>query len=65
MKTYVSYVIQDDKGHVHKAEVVETKSPPYTFNSDPQVIDVIEWAEEKKKVLQLTQELVLTGMYKI
>lgn len=65
MKTYVSYVIQDEKGHVHKADVVETQSPPYTFNSDPQVAAVMKWAEEKKKALPQHQELIITGMYKV
>lgn len=65
MKTYISYVIQDEKGHVHRADVVETSSPPYSFNSDPQVSTVMEWAKEKKKILSKHQELVITGMYKI
>jgi len=44
MKTFVSYVIQDEKGHVHKTDVITTKSPPYSFNSDAQVSAVMEWA---------------------
>ncbi len=65
MKTYVSYVIQDEKEHVHKAEVVTTQSPPYSFNSDPQVSDVMEWAEGKKKTLKKGEELIVVSMYKL
>jgi hypothetical protein len=43
MKTYVSYVIQDENGHTHKSEIVTTKEPLYSFSADPQVKDIIEW----------------------
>lgn len=65
MKTYVSYVIQDEKEHVHRSEIVASPEPPYSFSSDPQVTDVMKWANEKKKQLKPTEELVITGMYKI
>lgn len=49
MKTYVSYVIQDDNGHKHQSEIVTTQSPPYSYSPDPLVEDVIKWAENKKR----------------
>lgn len=30
MKTYVSYVIQDAHGHIHKSEIVTSHKPSYT-----------------------------------
>ena len=65
MKTFVSYVIQDGKGHKHESTVVTTQSPPYSYSSDPQVSDVMEWAEEKKKELKNEEELIVVSMYKL
>ena len=65
MKTYVSYVIQEEKNHVHKAEVVTTQNPPYSYSSDTQVSSILEWVEEKKKGLKQNQDLVITSMYKL
>jgi hypothetical protein len=65
MKTYVSYVIQNDNSHKHLSEVVITDEPPYSFSADPQVADILKWAEEKKKNLNPNEELVITAMYKI
>lgn len=65
MKTYVSYVIQDEKGHTHKSEIVKTESPLYSFSADPQVIEIVKWAENKKQELKPDQELVIVGMYKM
>lgn len=65
MKTYVSYVIQNDNSHKHLSEVVITKEPLYSFSADPQVSDILKWAEEKKKNLNPNEELVITAMYKI
>jgi hypothetical protein len=65
MKTYVSYVIQNDKSHKHLSEVVLTKEPLYSYSADPQVPDILKWAEEKKKNLNPHEELVITAMYKI
>jgi hypothetical protein len=65
MRTYVSYVIQDENGHTHKAEVVKTGNPLYSFSADPQVVEIISWAENKKQELKPNQELVIVGMYKL
>jgi hypothetical protein len=65
MKTYVSYVIQDEKGHKHGSTVVTTQSPPYSYSSDPQVSDVMEWADEKRKALKKEEELIVVSMYKL
>jgi hypothetical protein len=65
MKTYVSYVIQADDSHKHLSDVVITKEPLYSFSADLQVLDILKWAEEKKKTLNPHEELVITAMYKI
>ena len=65
MKTCVSYVIQNDKGHKHESTVVTTQSPPYSYSSDPQVSAVMKWAEEKKKELKSEEELIVVSMYKV
>jgi hypothetical protein len=65
MKTFVSYVIQDEKGHKHESTVVNTQSPPYSYSSDPQVSDVMEWADEKRKALKKGEELIVVSMYKL
>ncbi len=49
MKTYISYVVQDEKGHKHLSEVLESKSPPYNYSADPQVDEVMKWADKKRK----------------
>lgn len=65
MKTYVSYVIQDENSHTHKSEIVITENPLYSFSADPLVYQIIKWSESKKRELRPNQELVITGMYKI
>jgi hypothetical protein len=65
MKTFVSYVIQDDKGHKHESTVVATENPPYSYSADPQVSDVMEWADEKRKALKKEEELIVVSMYKL
>lgn len=65
MKTYVSYVIQDDTGHKHESEIVTSQNPPYSYSSDPQVSDVMEWADKKKKELKKEENLVIVNMYKV
>jgi len=65
MKTFVSYVIQDGKGHKHESTVVTTQNPPYSYSADPQVSDVMEWADEKRKALKKEEELIVVSMYKL
>lgn len=65
MKTYISYVVQDENGHKHLSEVLETKSPPYSYSHDPQVDEVMKWAENKRKELKREENLVITGMFKL
>jgi hypothetical protein len=65
MKTFVSYVIQDAKGHKHESAILATQSPPYSYSADPQVSDVMEWADNKRKELNKEQELIVVGMYKL
>lgn len=42
MKTYISYVIQNEKDHKQASEILTTQSPPDSYSADPQVNDVIE-----------------------
>ena len=65
MKTYISYVIQNGTNHVHKSEIVSMQSPQYSFSPDPEVSQVIEWADKKRKDLQKDEELVIVSMYKL
>lgn len=65
MKTYVSYVIQDEKGHKHESEILTSQNPPYSYSSDPQVSDVMEWSDKKRKELKKEESLIITGMFKI
>jgi hypothetical protein len=65
MKTFVSYVIQDQKGHKHESEILNTQNPPYSYSADPQVSDVMEWADKKRKELKKEEELIVVGMYKL
>lgn len=65
MKTYVSYVIQNGTNHVHKSEIVSTQSPPYNFSPDPQVPEIMEWADKKRKNLEKNEELIIVSMYKL
>jgi hypothetical protein len=65
MKTYVSYVIQNENEHKHESAIVTTQSPPYSYSSDPQVSDVMAWADKKKKELKKEENLVIVNMYKL
>ena len=65
MKTFVSYVIQNENEHKHESTVVTTQSPPYSYSPDPQVSDVMEWADEKRKALKKEEELIVVSMYKL
>ena len=65
MKTYVSYIIQNEGGHKHKSEILSTQSPSYTFSPDPLAQQVLEWVEIRKKELKKGEEIIVTGMYKL
>ena len=65
MKTLASYVLQDEKGHEHRSEVLDFKEPPYTFSSDPPVHQVMIWAEEEQAKLSHERRLIIVSMYKI
>ena len=65
MKTYISYVVQDEKGHKHLSEVLESKSPPYSYSNDTQVDEVMKLADKKRKELRKEESLVITSMFKL
>jgi len=65
MKTYISYVIQEESGHKHLSEVITTTQQTYTYSDDPQVSDVIDWAKKKKADLKPGQELIVLNMFKL
>lgn len=64
MKNLISYVIQNEKGHRHLSEILNIESPPYTFNSDPSMPNVLEWADKKKSELKKDEELVIVNVFK-
>ena len=43
MNVLVSYVVQDERAHVHHSEILEISSPPYTWSADPPVTTVMTW----------------------
>ena len=65
MKTYISYVVQDEKGHKHLSEVLESKSHHYCYSNDTQVDEVMKWADKKRKELRKEESLVITSMFKL
>lgn len=65
MKNYVSYVIQDEEEHHHYAEVIDFEFPAYSYSSDPQVSDILKWANQKQSTLKKSQNLVVINMYKV
>lgn len=65
MKTYISYVIQNEKGHKHVSEILTTQSPPYSYTNEPQVQEVMQWADIKRKELKKDENLIITGMFKL
>lgn len=65
MKAFVSYVVQNGTGHKHLSEVVSIDTPPYTFNADPPVTQVMDWAEKKKNELKKGEELVIVNVFKL
>lgn len=65
MKNYVSYVIQNSKGHTFHSEIVETKNPQYSYSRDPQISDVLKWTDEKQSTLMESQKLVVLNIYKV
>jgi len=65
MKTYVSYVIQEESGHKHLSEVITTDQATYAYSDDPQMSNVIEWVQKKKTELKPGQELVVVNIFKL
>jgi hypothetical protein len=65
MKIYISYVVQDEKGHKHLSEVLETNSPSYSYSNDAQADEVMKWADKKRRELKQEESLVLTSMFKL
>lgn len=65
MKNYVSYVIQSTNEHTYHSQIIDIKSPPYNFSSEPQVFEVMKWAKNKQAELPANKELVILSVYKI
>lgn len=64
MKAFVSYVLQDSKGHEHLSEVLDIEQPPYSYSSDPPISQVLEWAKLKRKNLK-GKQLIIVNIFKI
>jgi hypothetical protein len=65
MKTCISYVVQNEKAHIHKTGVVTSSNPPYSYSADPQVSDMMGWTAEKRKALKEEEELLVVSIYKL
>lgn len=65
MKTLVSYVLQDQKGHQHLSEVLDIREPPITYSPDPPVSQIMKWADEKRQELSPDKQLIILSIYKI
>jgi hypothetical protein len=65
MRTYISYVIQDESGHKHLSEIITSTKQTYAYSDDSHVSDVIDWANKKTSDLKPGQELVVINMFRI
>ncbi|MEQ9424065.1 MAG: hypothetical protein RJQ09_06595 [Cyclobacteriaceae bacterium] len=65
MKTFISYVVQYNGDHSHNSEVIDIKSPPYSYSADPVVSEVLKWAEKKQTSLGKDEKLIVLNMFKI
>lgn len=65
MKTFVSYVIQENDKHRHLSDIIDVNIPPYSFSPDPPVSGVMEWAKNKQASLRSNQRLILVNIFKI
>lgn len=65
MKNYVSYVIQDAEARTHHSEIIDIVNPPYNYTNQPEVSEVMKWAEKKKSELPTGQSLIVLNMFKI
>lgn len=65
MKNLISYVIQDEKGHMHFSEILNIDSPPYSFNSAHSINNIMDWAKKKKSELKKGEELVILNAFKL
>lgn len=65
MKNLISYIIQDEKGHKHFSEILNIDSPPYSFNSDPAMNNIMDWAKKKNSELKKGEELVILNAFKL
>lgn len=65
MKTLVSYVLQDEAGHEHQTEILDVRTPAYSFSSDPPVSEVMKWAERKQQELPPNKRLIILNMFKM
>ena len=61
MKTYVSYVVQDEKEHKHFSEIIEV-NVNYCSRQMP---EVIKWVELKQVQLTDGEKIILVNMFEI
>lgn len=65
MKVFVSYVLQSANKHSHHSEVLEIKSPPYTYSPHVDGSNILDWVENKKKILKEGEQLVVLNYFKL
>jgi hypothetical protein len=65
MKVYVSYVVQDGRGHKHDSTLIEITCPAFNQSLDLQADQVLDWARSEQTKLKEDQKIIITNMYKV
>lgn len=65
MKILINYVVQDTNDHRHGSEIIDIKSPPYTFSPEPPVSEVMKWVQIKQGELSDGKKLIVLSMFKV
>lgn len=65
MQTYISYVIQEETGHKHHADIVSYPGPPFILTPEWQYEAVKKWMDKKLSEITDGQELIITGIFNL
>jgi hypothetical protein len=64
MKIYVSYVVQDSKGHQHGSKCIDVMSPPIAYSTLLPVAEVMDWAAKVQSEMNNGKKIIITSIYK-
>ena len=64
-KTYISYVVQKGDQHFHESAIAEFPLPKYSFYLDNSSQQVLQWAEEKQKLLNQNEKVVVLNFFNV